>query len=74
VAGPSISPPGTQLVSGITPHVNVGGVRLALVIVLIVGAAGAIGGSVLRFGTAAELNRLRRLSRFGLRLLILRRW
>jgi hypothetical protein len=59
-AGPSISPPGAELVSGTTPHVNVGGIRAALVIVLIIGAAGAVGGSALRFGSLAQLSQFRR--------------
>jgi hypothetical protein len=45
IAGPS-----AELVSGTTPRNEVGGIRDALIIVLIVGAAGALGGTLLRFG------------------------
>jgi hypothetical protein len=37
-------------VSGTTPRNDVGGIRDALIIVLIIGAAGALGGTLLRFG------------------------
>jgi hypothetical protein len=65
--GPSTSPPTAELISGTTPRVNVGGVRMMLIIILIIGAAGAIGGSTLKFGSLAQVSRLGQLNRFRLR-------
>jgi hypothetical protein len=48
--GPVVVGPSAELVSGTTPRNDVGGIRDALIIVLIIGAAGALGGTLLRFG------------------------
>jgi hypothetical protein len=48
VGGPSISPPSAQLAAGTTPATAVGAIRRTLIIVLIIGAAGAVGGALLR--------------------------
>jgi hypothetical protein len=58
--GPVISPPSAVLVSGTTPVNSAGNIRLALIVVLIIGAAGALGGSVLRFAHVPQANPLRR--------------
>jgi hypothetical protein len=48
--GPVIEPPTAQLAGGTTPRQSAGAIRWALIAVLIIGAAGALGGTVLRSG------------------------
>ena len=47
-SGPVIISPSAQLVGGTTPRQSPGSIRWALVVVLIIGAAGALGGGLLR--------------------------
>lgn len=50
-SGPVIGPPSAELSStGVTPRNNLGKVRWALIAVLIIGAGGALGGGLLRYG------------------------
>jgi hypothetical protein len=58
--GPATIAPSASLAAGNTPSNESGGIRLALVVVLIIGASGALGGSVLRFGRMPQFGRSRR--------------
>jgi hypothetical protein len=49
-SGPVIGSPSAELSSGVTPRSNLGKVRWALIAVLIIGAGGALGGGLLRYG------------------------
>jgi hypothetical protein len=48
--GPVVLQPTAELAGGTTPRQSPGGIRWALIAVLIIGAAGALGGTVLRSG------------------------
>jgi hypothetical protein len=48
--GPTILPPSAALAGGTTQRTDVGKIRWALITVLIIGGAGALGGTVLRSG------------------------
>ena len=58
--GPAIVPPPAQLTGGITPRQSPGGIRWALIVVLIIGAAGVLGGALLRSGTLLRFGALPR--------------
>jgi hypothetical protein len=46
-----ILPPSAELAGGTTQRTDVGKIRWALIVVVIIGAAGALGGGLLRSGT-----------------------
>jgi hypothetical protein len=58
--GPVIIPPTAELVSGTTPRNAVGGIRLTLIIVMIIGVAGGLGGTLLTYGRVPRFTRTRR--------------
>jgi hypothetical protein len=47
-------------VAGTTPRNAVGGIRLTLIIVMIIGVAGGLGGTLLTYGRVPRFRRIRR--------------